>query len=357
MILDKKIKISVILPVYNEEKNIIKCVNSILSQSLKNFELIIINDGSTDSTHNKLIDLINNDKRIIYIKQNNKGLSKSLNTAISKCKGEYIARIDADDISNKDRLKIQSIFLDKNKGIDIVVSNALIKKNILFYKTKMPIEKDLCKTHLLFSNPFIHSSIMFKASCVESYFFYKENIEYGEDYELWARLSDKYNIVNIPNVLISYNTGNFQMSSVVNTKLRYKCIKKIQRDYLNKFNYKFSEEEIEIHFSISSIPWHFKSNLLGINLNYYYQWLEKIQNINDSKKIFKDHFLLDTIIYYQKLIAICNFDCGLKNYSAFITNFKSQKKLISLDIIFIYIFSLLRIKNKFLKKIIWLLIK
>ena len=116
--------ISVILPTYNNEGTIFNSVNSILNQSYKNFELIIINDCSTDKTKQVIKSFV--DSRIIYLENNkNIGRSKSRNLAITKAKGEFIAVMDGDDISVPNRLNKQLKFLKENPKIDLVASNII----------------------------------------------------------------------------------------------------------------------------------------------------------------------------------------------------------------------------------------
>jgi glycosyltransferase involved in cell wall biosynthesis len=108
-----KPEVSVILPVYNSEIFLKSSIDSILNQSFKNFELIIINDGSTDSSEKIILNYLKKDKRIIYIKNfKNYGISRSLNIAIKKSKGEFICRMDSDDISHYKRIEIQIFFLE-----------------------------------------------------------------------------------------------------------------------------------------------------------------------------------------------------------------------------------------------------
>ena len=111
------VSISVIMPVYNGEKFLREAIDSILTQSFKDFELIIINDGSKDNS--KLIIDSFDDERIIYVEQENKGLATALNHGISYSKGEFIARMDADDISMPYRLMKQYLFFRSHPQISV----------------------------------------------------------------------------------------------------------------------------------------------------------------------------------------------------------------------------------------------
>ena len=177
--------ISVIMPVFNGEKFLSKAIESILNQTFSDFELIIINDGSTDNTENIIEKYKTMDKRIIVKNQKNKGLTKSLNIAISIAKGEYIARQDADDISLLNRFEKQ-IFWLINKKYEMVFSRA-------YYNSKERITPRfsyfLPKYLLLnFFNPFIHGSMLVKKNTLLNIGGYDENFIYSQDYKLYCDL-------------------------------------------------------------------------------------------------------------------------------------------------------------------------
>ena len=176
------------MPVYNGEKYLREAIESILGQFFGDFEFIIINDGSTDSTETIIKSF--NDDRIVYINNpNNLGLSKSLNIGIRAAKGKYIARMDADDISLPERFEKQIEFLEKNLEISIVGTAAkLIDENRCVLKI-------ICrpKTHFeikwqsLFSTPMFHPTIMARVNVLKENLF-DEKLFNSEDYELWSRL-------------------------------------------------------------------------------------------------------------------------------------------------------------------------
>lgn len=206
-------KVSIIMSVYNGESYLSEAIESILNQTLSNYEFIIINDGSTDYTgeilreykHKKII-LIENHKNI--------GLTKSLNKGLSIAKGEYIARMDADDISLPDRLEKQAAFLDGNEHIKIIgcwfdeidIHGQKIRTN------KAKTSTVLIRWRLLFGNAFGHSTIMFRKNGHGSPL-YDESFKYGQDYELWSRLCWKWNGANIPEVLVQWRVNDNSISS------------------------------------------------------------------------------------------------------------------------------------------------
>jgi glycosyltransferase involved in cell wall biosynthesis len=124
-----EMKISVLLPAYNCEKYITEAVNSILGQTFRDFELIIIDDGSTDDTRKILLDLARKDRRIkLILSRKNKGIVHSMNLAVKKARGKYLARMDADDVSLRTRLEKQYRFLEENRDVFLCGTSYYMKR-------------------------------------------------------------------------------------------------------------------------------------------------------------------------------------------------------------------------------------
>ena len=212
-------KISVILPVFNAQIYLRESIESILSQSFTNFELIIINDGSTDQS----LEIIQSytDERIKLINQANAGLPISLNRAIAIAQGQYLARQDADDISLPSRLAEQAAYLDEHPACALLGSWA----NILLDNS--PTDRALQHPHLngdialklLFFNCFVHSSVMIRKCALEKSGLYPEerNKFPPEDYDLWLRISKSFEVANIPKALLQYRE---LPNSISRTKLQ-----------------------------------------------------------------------------------------------------------------------------------------
>lgn len=162
-------RISVLTTVFNEEGYIGETIKSVLNQSFKDFEYIIVDDGSTDGTREVVKKFEKKDSRIkYYYYGENRGyenLGKVVNFGLKKCRGKYIARLDADDLSYKDRLKIQYTYLEKHPDIFIIGSSAdVIDKDgkMIGKMEKKPWPFIVIKWTIGFNNPFIHSSVMFR---------------------------------------------------------------------------------------------------------------------------------------------------------------------------------------------------
>lgn len=211
--------ISVILPVYNAQPFLKEAIESILNQSYSNFEFIIINDGSTDDSEKTILQF--NDSRIKYYYQQNKGLGATLNIALSLCAGKYIARQDQDDVSYPDRFKKQIEFLEKNPTTVLLGTRAKIlieNTTEIKYHNHATHSADL-KFDLLFDNPFVHSSVMFKKSIIDEVGIYTIDRNLYEDYDLWSRMALNGEVANLPDILLDYrhhakglssNSSNFK---------------------------------------------------------------------------------------------------------------------------------------------------
>jgi glycosyltransferase involved in cell wall biosynthesis len=218
----KKPLISVVMPVYNAERYLNDSIQSILNQTFKDFEFIIINDGSTDHSKKILEKFKKEDKRIVLINNTkNLGLQKTLNRGLKIAKGRYIARMDADDISLPNRLGIQFSYLEKNKDIFLIGGSAIVIDeegekigSLLKGNNPKKIQKKLLKY-----NPFVHPSIMFRNT---KEFFYREKFICSEDYDLYLRMiSNKKLIVNIPDFLIRYRITKNSFVSTMPHQLFY----------------------------------------------------------------------------------------------------------------------------------------
>lgn len=222
--------ISVIIPVYNGEKYIYESVKSILDQSYSNLEVIIVNDGSSDGTKT-ILTSFKNDKRVVILDQENKGLVFSLNRAIREAKGEYIARMDADDISLKSRLKLQLEYLLEN-GLDIVGSWVSIfnedgKKETIAYP-ELPKDNNFM---LNFKSTLAHPSVMMKKDVFE-FSLYSTNAV-CEDYDLWCNFaSSGFKIGNVPRVLLNYREHPNQITSTKQAAL-YSSLYLVRQSYAN----------------------------------------------------------------------------------------------------------------------------
>jgi len=190
-------KVSVIIPVYNAGKFFLQCAESISNQTYDDFEVIAINDGSTDDTATILEIAGKRDSRFkIFSFSQNKGIVHTLNTALSISGGEYIARMDADDIMHIDRLRRQAEYLDNNPQIDVLGSlickfstSGIVGSGFKIYEqwiNSLVDHKDITRD-IFVESPIAHPSVMMRKSVIVQSGGYQDN-GWPEDYDLWLRL-------------------------------------------------------------------------------------------------------------------------------------------------------------------------
>jgi hypothetical protein len=206
--------VSVLMPVYNGAPWLAEAIDSVLGQSFADFELIIINDGSKDNSGE--IVKAYKDPRIQYHEQKNRGLAGTLNRAIELSRGKYLARQDQDDVSRPNRFQRQIDYLDQHPDCGLVGTWAEIwvDGRPTGRTHRHPTESALIKVELLFNNPFVHSSVMIRKSCLESVGVYSVDParQPPEDYELWSRIARKHEVANIPELLLMYREVGTSMS-------------------------------------------------------------------------------------------------------------------------------------------------
>lgn len=275
-----EVLVSVVLPIFNGEKFLTESINSILNQSFKKFELIVINDGSTDNSYEYIkkfkdtrLLILNNDKNI--------GLSNSLNKGILVAKGKYIARMDQDDISHINRLKIQFNFMEKNKNIGLCGSNIEYIGDIKKIATNLYCKSSEIKSNFLFQNSIIHPTVFIKRELILKHNLFYNNIKDAEDYDLWSRCIDILEFANIKKILLYYREHNLKTS----VKTNYDQVNNsnnIRNTLLKRFNKNIKQEECILHNRISNYDY-----IINLEfLNKSYVWLKKLISLNEKIELF-----------------------------------------------------------------------
>ena len=218
--------ISVIMSVYNDEKNIDKSIKSIMSQTYKNLELHILDDGSDDKTW-KIINKYKTEYQNIFIyrNKNNLGLTKSLNYLVNQTNGEIIARQDSDDLSHPERIEKQLNIMTKY-NLDFCTTRAqIIQNNKITPKFSYYIPK---KIVVKYKNPFIHGTLMIKKRVIINVGMYDENFYYSQDYKLMTDLlniNSKYKILRTPYYKLNFE-NNISTEFKEEQKYYAFCVKK-----------------------------------------------------------------------------------------------------------------------------------
>ena len=283
-------KISIILPLYNAEKFIEEAITSVQYQTYNNWELIIIDDQSTDSSY-KIASKFLTDKRInIFQNDLNRGLSYSLNKGIGLASGSYIARMDADDICLRDRLSVQLEYLQKHPYVDVLGANCVkFDEEGKFEVSNVITSNASIKAYLFIACPFIHPTMMIKRS-----YLIKFNLTYdhqyyrAEDYALWGDMIDSAYFANIENVVLKYrvlSNSETRLADLDKIK-KFEVFTMIHRSILKKINVELSSQEQYIYTSLM-LKWNIV-NIKGIKISEIEIIFYKILNFTPST------FLLST---------------------------------------------------------------
>ena len=252
------------MPVYNAEKYIGTAIESILNQTYKKFEFIIINDASVDSTLSLIGDYIKRDKRISLIhNKENLGVTKSLNRGIRRANGQYIARMDADDWSYPDRLKLQVDLMERRP--DVVVSGSYIEicdKDLKTkYIRKYQLNDESIRRHIFRYSPFAHPATIWRGDVIKKEH-YDERIKISQDYELYFRVGKMGKFMNLDKPLlklrmheasISATKSDFQLINAVLIRLSAVLFLGYNMTRLDKF-YNFIQE---LFISLMPVKWRF----------------------------------------------------------------------------------------------------
>jgi len=208
-------RVSVVMPVHDGERYLRAAIDSVLAQTLGNLELIVIDDGSTDGSaaivrgmEDPRIRLIANDRKL--------GLAASLNRGVAEARGEFIARLDADDLAMPERLARQVAFMDANPHVALLGSwyVEISEEGRPLARRRLPTEHWDLRWHLCVTCPFVHSAVLWRRSLVaERVGGYDETIVYGEDYDLWKRLATRLPVATLPAYLIQHRLHDASMTS------------------------------------------------------------------------------------------------------------------------------------------------
>jgi glycosyltransferase involved in cell wall biosynthesis len=254
------VKISVIMAVYNGEKYLKEAIDSILNQTFSDFEFLIVNDASTDST--SIILSQYSDPRIRIIdNESNKGLTYSLNLMLTQSRGDYLARIDADDIALPNRLEIQSGFMEMHPEVGICGSfvesfiQGTNKKQIV----RFPETDAGIRAFAFFQSPFCHPSTMFRKEILDKYALqYSPLYIKSEDYALWVELLKYTRGANIPLVLLKYRRHEqcFSRWEDGKTDKKIEMITAIQKNYQAHYQAHLEDKDLFIYtqFVDRSLP-------------------------------------------------------------------------------------------------------
>lgn len=269
--------ISVIMPVYNAAPFVKQAIESVLAQSYNNFELLILNDGSTDDSEQVILSFF--DKRIRYtLHKRNVGLIACLNEGVRISNGTYIARMDADDISLLRRFEKQIAFLKENPQIGICGTqiDTIREKRIMPFN-RLPTSNNAIRASFLFRNVLMHPSVIFRKSIFQGEAPFNNDFYLAEDYECWSRMAARTEFANLSETLLHYRIHSNQVS-IDKSEEQQKISAKIRNAMLLNWN-SITESELNFHQLICLNKIKSKTDLVKVE-----QWFHKLLQLNAGKE-------------------------------------------------------------------------
>jgi len=286
--------VSVIIPVYNSESYLRECLHSIVNQTYDNIEVLVLDDGSKDSS----VSIVQSfsDKRIqLFVTPKNSGIVFQLNKGLSLSRGKYIARMDSDDIACLTRLEKQVDFMESNLEIGVCGTWLETFGNGYPEKWELPLTHEEISTRMFFGNCLFHPTVILRANSFDCY--YSDNYLYAEDYELWTRLqANGVRFANIPDYLLKYRLHG-QQTSAASRAVQQKSAEKILARQLSrinccnpramKFHKVLNDQEIENDLFLE-----------------FTSWLNKIITNNHILRVFPEDILRESIFKVWRELSI-----------------------------------------------------
>lgn len=242
--------LSVVIPTYNAEKHLVEAVASVLRQDFCDFELLLVDDGSTDGTDAILRPLAADPRIRLLRNSRNKGLIATLHHAYAECRAPLIARMDADDICDPERFGRQVAFLRANQDVAIVGGAIRFFGNVAPNDFHFPTDHAAIRVAMLFYCPLAHPALMFRRELIDQGLMqYDDAFRHAEDYHLWSRLLLKVRASNLHDVVLDYRLHAQQVSSDSSDK-QYAASLRVRRQMLEECGVGPTDEEIALHESV-----------------------------------------------------------------------------------------------------------
>ncbi|OQB29167.1 MAG: putative glycosyltransferase EpsE [Bacteroidetes bacterium ADurb.Bin174] len=302
-------RVSILMPVYNNGDYVAEAIESMLCQTFTDFELIVLDDCSTD--HSREVIESFTDKRIIYNRnEKNIGLANNLNIGLDLSRGEFIARMDGDDISLPERLQIQVDFLDNNPDIDLCSCGLekFGKETDIWIRDRDP---EQIKITMMFFPPVLHATSVWRREKFERYGLrYNQDAFPAEDYDLWSRAIFYCKLANIPQVLYKYRIHGVQVTKM-DDRVETKDVQ-IRVEYLRRALPGLNEEDVIRFIELTKKKELKRQDLIELKF-----LIKKIILINKKKLFFTTEKLSERLYqYYQARVFTF-----LKNNPKKTTNF------------------------------------
>jgi glycosyltransferase involved in cell wall biosynthesis len=293
--------VSVVMPAFNSSRYIAEAISSVLAQTHKKLELIIINDGSTDDTANVVSSFRDERVKLFNLKKNF-GLAAARNEGLAHANGEFVAWLDSDDIAHPKRLIRQLDFFARNPNVGICGTWVLPFGDQSSAVWRYPRNPIYIRSEMLFDDPVATSSVTMRRKVLKDLDdVFRPNFAPAEDYDLWERLARSWGVANIPKVLTRYRIHATQTSSLDSVK-QHRAIKEIQVRQLTELGISPSPEEWRIHLALG-IQW--GTGLMGSDLEAVEDWVMRLKEANARERYFPVKSFEDVLGQHRRRVLNC----------------------------------------------------
>jgi len=270
-------RITVLMPVHNAGPFLREAIESVLGQSFRDFELLILDDGSTDDSI--AIVCSYDDPRVrLEVGDANMGVAATLNRGLDLATGEYVARMDADDLCRRNRLATQVAFMDAHPEIGLSGTRALAF-GAERYLIRHPSEPERIRCRLLFDTAFAHPTVIFRRSLMEAHGLRYGALRHFEDLELWQRASACFPCANLDEVLLDYRVTGGSAFHGAGEAERRECYRRIDRSALERFGIQPTEDELDRHHDL-------RRPEQATDLDGLEAWLIKLRETNGQRGVY-----------------------------------------------------------------------
>ena len=273
---------------YNEEKYIETSLKSLLNQTFQEFEIIIVDDASTDNTR-QLIQRLQDERIHLICNEENQGLTKNLNKALKYVTGKYIARMDGDDIAFPTRFEKQVQYMEKHPETMLVscYTKSFGDSDLVF---ALPDDSEVLKVRMLVRPVYAHPGFMMRRELIEAGYQYNEEYRTAQDYEFASRVAEKYKIGLVPEILLLYRVHKKQISAKAGNQ-QFNNADKIRKRQLERLGVRLSETEWE---SYQELVKESKVDSLE-HFDKVYEIIRKMLQSNEKSKIYNPNIMEKTL--------------------------------------------------------------
>lgn len=284
-------RVSFLMAVYDGETYLDEAIQSVLNQTFRDFEFIVINDGSTDGTAKIIERYRQGDGRIRAYEQPKRGLVVALNRGLGLARGEYVARMDADDISVPKRVAAQVAFMDAHPEVGICGTWIETIGTPHGDVRRYPTDDATIRSWLLFESVLAHPSIvMRRALLMKIGLFYDAGYVHAEDYDLWVRAAHHTALANIPEVLLRYRLHPHQVVQK-HDAMKLASARLVRLAQLERLGIRPTKEELALHQALSTWQFQATPDFIGASL----AWLHKLKAANDEAGVYPESVFMSVL--------------------------------------------------------------